>query len=139
MLRGFATISFWADDVKAARAWYSDLFGMAPYFQRPDAENPAYIEFRLGDYEDEFGIIDARYAPHNAAACRGGAIMYWHVDDVNAALEQLLAAGATLFEPVTPRGDGGWVTASVLDPFGNILGIMTNPHYVKTLHELGKA
>lgn len=138
MLRGFATISFWAEDVNAARAWYGDLFGMEPYFQRPDAEHPAYIEFRIGDYEDEFGIIDARYAPHNAASCRGGAIMYWHVDDVNATLEHLLAAGATLFEPVTQRGEG-WYTASVLDPFGNILGIMVNPHYVKTLHELGKA
>jgi hypothetical protein len=25
------------------------------------------------------------------------------------------------------------VTASVVDPFGNILGIMTNPHYVEIL------
>jgi hypothetical protein len=48
MLRGLATISFWADDLKAARAWYSELLGIAPYFERPDAENPAYIEFRLG-------------------------------------------------------------------------------------------
>jgi hypothetical protein len=50
MLRGLATISFWADDLKAARVWYSELLGIAPYFGRPDAENPAYIEFRLGDY-----------------------------------------------------------------------------------------
>ena len=43
MLRGLATISYWADDLKAARAWYTELLGIAPYFERPDSENPAYI------------------------------------------------------------------------------------------------
>jgi hypothetical protein len=33
----------------------------------------------------------------------------------------------------TKRGDSGFVTASVIDPFGNILGIMYNPHYVQVL------
>jgi catechol 2,3-dioxygenase-like lactoylglutathione lyase family enzyme len=51
MLRGMANVSFWAEDVKAARSWYSELFGIEPYFQRPDPENPAYVEFRIGDYQ----------------------------------------------------------------------------------------
>src|SRR4029453_2782396 len=121
MLRGLATVSLWADDVKAARAWYSDVLGMEPYFQRPDAEHPAYVEFRLGDYQDELGIIDSRYRPQPATTDPGGAIVYWHVDDVAGTLETLLALGATEYEALTPRGEGGWVTASVLDPFGNIL------------------
>ncbi|WAC10135.1 VOC family protein [Dyadobacter pollutisoli] len=58
-LRGMAMVNFWGADMKAARAWYSELFGIDPYFQRPDDENPAYIEFRLGDYQHEFGIIDS--------------------------------------------------------------------------------
>ena len=33
MLRGLATISYWADDLKAARAWYSELLGIAPYIE----------------------------------------------------------------------------------------------------------
>lgn len=37
---------------------------------------------------------------------------------------------ATEYQPVTERGQG-FVTASVVDPFGNILGIMTNPHHVE--------
>ena len=139
MLRGLATISYWADDLKAARAWYSDLLGIEPYFQRPDADNPAYIEFRLGDYQDELGIIDAKYAPPRAADGPGGVVAYWHVDDVAATLERLLAMGATEYEPLTPRGEGGWVTASVVDPFGNILGIMYNPHYLEILGTKGKA
>ncbi len=44
MLRGFATISFWADDLEAAKKWYAELLGVEPYFERP-----GYCEFRLGD------------------------------------------------------------------------------------------
>jgi hypothetical protein len=31
------------------------------------------------------------------------------------------------------------VTAAVVDPFGNVLGIMYNPHYVETLESSGRA
>lgn len=132
MLRGMATVSYWADDPKAARAWYSELLGIEPYFQRPDAENPAYIEFRLGDYQAELGIIDSSYAPNGAPTKPGGAVLYWHVDDVADALARVLAMGATEHEPLTRR-EAGFVTASVIDPFGNILGLMYNPHYLEML------
>ena len=131
MLRGFATFNFFADDLIAARDWYADLFGIDAYFHRPDAQNPAYIEFRVGDYEDELGIIDRRYAPHRDEA-PGGAVVYWHVDDVAAAVKDLLARGAKEHEPITERGED-FVTASVVDPFGNILGVIYNPHYVEVL------
>jgi predicted enzyme related to lactoylglutathione lyase len=130
-LRGLANVSFWAADVKAARDWYSRLLGMPPYFQRPDADDPAYIEFRIGKAQDELGIINSAYAPEGPNGPTGGAILYWHVDDVNATYAQLLEMGAKAYEPITPRGTAGFVTASVVDPFGNILGIMYNPHYVE--------
>ena len=53
MLRGIATISFWADDLAAATRWYAELLGIAPYFERP-----GYAEFCIGDYQQELGIID---------------------------------------------------------------------------------
>ena len=89
----------------------------------------AYIEFRVGDDEDELGIIDRRYAPHRNGS-PGGAIIYWHVDDLAAAVKDLVARGAKEHEPILERSDG-FVTASVVDPFGNILGVMYNPHYVE--------
>ena len=82
MLRGMANVSYWADNVKEARKWYAELFGMEPYFQRPDAENPAYIEFRVGDYQHEVGIISRKYKPKLAQDGPGGAVLYWHVDDI---------------------------------------------------------
>ena len=132
MLRGLSTINFWADDLIAAKKWYADLLGIEPYFERPNAEHPAYIEFRLGDYQHELGIIDRRYAPKGSPAGTGGAVAYWHVDDLAAALEKLIAMGAKEYEPITKRGEG-FTTASVLDPFGNILGIMYNRHYLEML------
>jgi predicted enzyme related to lactoylglutathione lyase len=132
MLRGIATVSFFADDLAAAKAWYAELLGIEPYFARPVDGPPAYIEFRIGDYQAELGIIDRRYAPPTAATAPAGAVVYWHVDDVTATLERLLAMGATEHEAQTHRGEG-FVTASVVDPFGNILGIMRNPHYLAIL------
>jgi predicted enzyme related to lactoylglutathione lyase len=132
LLRGIATISFYADDVKAARTWYAKLLGIDPYFERPSAENPAYVEFRLGDYQHELGIIDSKYSPKGANTGPGGAVVFWHVDDVAAALEKVKALGAKEYEPLITR-EAGFVTASVIDPFGNILGLMYNPHYLEIL------
>lgn len=127
MLHGLTTVSFWAADLAAAKQWYSELLGVEPYFERP-----GYIEFRLGDYQHELGIIDRRYAPDPATASPAGAIVYWHVDDVKAALEKLLAMGAQQYQAVIERGEG-FITASAVDPFGNILGIMYNQHYLDVL------
>lgn len=138
-LRGFSTISFWADDVEAAAAWYADFLGFEPYFKRPGPDGRlAYAEFRVGDYQHELGIIDSRFRPASngssaEAGPPGGAIMYWHVDHLEDTVEKLLALGAAEHQPITPRGDSGFVTASVVDPFGNVLGVMSNPHYLEIL------
>lgn len=131
MLQGPATVSFYADRVPQAARWYADLLGFAPYFERPGPEgDPVYVEFRIGDFQTELGIIDSRFrAPEREGP--GGAILYWHVDDVAGAFARLLGSGAAEHQPVTVRGEG-FVTASVVDPFGNVLGIMENQHYRDT-------
>jgi predicted enzyme related to lactoylglutathione lyase len=127
MLRGLTTISFWAADLAAAKTWYAELLGVEPYFERP-----GYIEFRLGDYQHELGVIDSSYAPEGSATVPGGAVVYWHVDDVSATFERLLAMGAKEYQPLMTRGEG-FITAAVVDPFGNVLGIMYNAHYLEVL------
>ena len=134
MLRGLTTVSFWAADLGAAKKWYAELLGIDPYFERP-----GYAEFRLGDYQHELGLIDSRYAPEGSASGPAGAVVYWHVDDVPATFERLLAMGAREHLPITPRGEEGFVTASVVDPFGNVLGIMYNPHYLEVLGSIREA
>ncbi|MFD1413789.1 VOC family protein [Oceanobacillus jeddahense] len=133
-LRGFTTISYWADDMVAAKKWYSELLKIEPYFERSGEDGKiAYVEFRLGDYQHELGLIDRRYEPEAATPDPGGAVMFWHVDDVAVTLEKLLSMGAKEYEGLTHR-EAGFITASVIDPFGNILGIMYNPHYLEILN-----
>jgi predicted enzyme related to lactoylglutathione lyase len=122
-LRGLANVSFFADDVTAAATWYTELLGLPPYFVRD-----GYVEFRLGDHADELGIVDRRFAPTSGGP--SGAIVYWHVDDLTATVGRLLALGATEHDEVRERGHG-FATASVVDPFGNVLGVMTNPHWAE--------
>ena len=51
MLRGLTTVSYWADDMEAARAWDSTVLDVEPYFERPGGDEPAaYLEYRIGDY-----------------------------------------------------------------------------------------
>ncbi|RKN80579.1 VOC family protein [Paenibacillus ginsengarvi] len=138
-LRGMANVSFWAEDLGAAKTWYSKLLGMEPYFQSPSPENPAYIEYRIGDLQDELGIIDKKYAPKAATMTgTGGATLYWHVDDVAGMLNKLEELGATLYEPLTERGVD-WITASVVDPFGNIIGLIHSPHYIEIWNSIQKS
>ncbi|UWP84570.1 VOC family protein [Dactylosporangium fulvum] len=124
-LRGLANVSYWAADWKAAKDWYGELIGFEPYFLRD-----GYAEWRLGDDLDELGLIDSRYRPAGMASGPGGAVLYWHVDDVHGMFARLLAMGATEHEPPQDRGSG-FVTATVVDPFGNLLGVMYNPHYAE--------
>jgi predicted enzyme related to lactoylglutathione lyase len=81
----------------------------------------AYVEFRVGDYEHELGIITRRFAAPGQTGTAAGAVVYWQVDDVQASFERLLAMGASAHEQPVERGPG-FVTASVIDPFGNVLG-----------------
>ncbi|QHT56862.1 VOC family protein [Cellulomonas sp. H30R-01] len=130
-LRGISTLSLWADDVTAAGAWYADLLGVEPYYARPEPPAaPSYLEFRLGDHGTELGIIDRRFAlPGLRTGEPGGIVAYWAVDDVQKALDTFLAAGATPLQPITEFGPG-FVTAAVVDPFGNVVGLMYNQHYL---------
>ncbi|GAA3038908.1 VOC family protein [Streptosporangium longisporum] len=139
MFRGFATASFYADDVVKARAWYAELLGVEAYYEMagPDGA-PAYVEFRVGDYRHELGIIDRRYAPEGPFTGPGGAVVFWHVDDLPATVERLLRMGAGEYEPITER-EAGFATASVTDPFGNVLGVMHNPHYLEVLRSFRTA
>ena len=113
--------------------------GVEPYFTSEAAgRGPGYVEFRIGDYQHELGIIDRRFASPELAAGPGGVVVYWHVDDVAATLDRLVSLGAKQLQALTERGPG-FVTASVVDPFGNVLGIMYNRHYLDILGNRGGA
>lgn len=137
MLRGLTTVAYQSADLEAAKSWYTSVLGIEPYFNRTE-----YVEFRVGDYEHELGILDSRYLPDLGGDQRsgepGGAIVYWHVDDARAAYERLIELGAAPHQPPRDFGEN-FVGAAVVDPFGNILGIMSNPHYLEVVERRSAA
>ena len=53
-------------------------------------------------------------------------VAYWHVDDIEAKLAEVTAAGAKVKDPARDVGRGRLV-ATVTDPDGNVLGLLQDP------------
>lgn len=115
MLLGLRTAIYPAPDLGRAKAWYAQVLGQEPYF-----DQPFYVGFEVGGFE--LGLLP------DAVPGVTGAQALWGVADAEAALERLLVLGATPLEPARDVGDGIKV-AAVVDPFGNRLGIIENPHF----------
>lgn len=113
-LQGLRTVIYPAADLDTAKAWWTRMLGFAPYF-----DEPFYVGYEVAGYE--LGLL-----PDGDPS--DGAIIYWGVADVAAAVEVALADGATGHAPVAEVG-GGIVTASVRTPSGTILGFIYNPHF----------
>ena len=116
--QGLRTVVYHAPVLAEAKAWYSAVLGIKPYF-----DQPFYAGFNVGGYE--LGLDpDVSSTPGG----KSGAVIYWGVADAQAALERLTELGAVARSAVLDVGDGIKV-ASVFDPFGNIFGIIQNPHF----------
>jgi predicted enzyme related to lactoylglutathione lyase len=115
---GLRTVIYHAPDLAKARAWYSSALGIEPYF-----DQPFYVGYNVGGYE--LGLDpDASSTPGG----NHGSVAYWGVTDAQSAFDRLVSLGATERSAVQEVGEGIRV-ATVLDPFGNILGIIENPHF----------
>ena len=130
ILRGISTIKFYASNHNEAAEWYTKFWGSVPYFKVVD-----YEEFCIGGYQQELGIINSTFSPQNINDKPTGATVYWHVDNLQDTFDKLQSLGAKIFQPIADR-ENGFSTASLVDPFGNILGIMTNPHYLEILEKV---
>jgi len=118
MFLGLRTVAYQAKELDKAKAWYSDVLGLQPYF-----DQPFYVGFNVGGFE--LGIThEAGAAPNRKPA----GIAYWGVADAQAVYKRLIELGATGFEPVQDVGEGILIGA-VHDPFGNVLGVIQNPRF----------
>jgi catechol 2,3-dioxygenase-like lactoylglutathione lyase family enzyme len=117
MFQGLRTVIYAVADLEKAKDWYSRALGQPPYFSEP-----FYVGFNVGGFE--LGLdpdVSKVKAGNNAVA-------YWGVADARAAHARLLALGAREDTPVRDVGEG-IVVGTVVDPFGNVLGIIQNPHF----------
>ncbi len=120
MFLGLRTVVYYVGDLERAKAWWSDLLGLTPYF-----DQPFYVGFNVGGYELGLHPLDGESGEKIGPS---SAITYWGVPDIAVSCERIIAAGAVEHQTIQDVGDGIMV-AAVVDPFGNIVGLIQNPHF----------
>lgn len=117
MFQGLRTVIYHVDNLQQAKEWYSNALGIKPYF-----DEPFYVGFNVGGFE--LGLD-----PDMKGVSKGNnAVAYWGVSDAKAAYKRLQDLGAKKHSDPQEVGDG-IVVATVTDPYGNVFGIIENPHF----------
>jgi catechol 2,3-dioxygenase-like lactoylglutathione lyase family enzyme len=117
MIQGLRTVIYPTPDLAKGKAWYCQVLGHNPYF-----DEPFYVGFSVGGFE--LGLIP------DGVPSSDGPLAYWGVGagEIAAEVQRLTQLGATVHEPVKDVG-GGIRVAAVRDPFGNLFGVIENPHF----------
>jgi predicted enzyme related to lactoylglutathione lyase len=108
-------------DLARAKAWYSAAFGMQPYF-----DEPFYVGFNIAGCE-----LGLDPDPAGGSAGPGGVTAYWGVPDIEAAVRHFTQVGGKVATAIQDVGEGIRV-AAIADPFGNLVGLIQNPHFHKS-------
>ncbi|QMW05474.1 VOC family protein [Spirosoma foliorum] len=112
---GLRTVIYAAPNLSETKEWYTKAFGVEPYF-----DQPFYVGFNIGGFE--LGLDP------NAQIVEGSTLTYWGVSDIGVSVQNLVSLGATLHSDIQDVGEGIKVSA-VRDPFGNVIGVIENPHF----------
>ena len=118
MFLGLRTAIYHVGDINKAKEWYTSILGFGPYF-----DEPFYVGFNVGGYE-----LGLQPGGTDSSGTAEGVVAYWGVENAETAIQRVLDLGATKHEDVQDVG-GGIKVATVKDPFGNIFGVIENPHF----------
>ena len=112
--QGIKTVLHPVSDLEAAKAVYTALLGMPP-----QADSSYYVGYEAEG--QQIGLV-----PAGGPQAMTSPVAYWHVDDIEAKLAEVTAAGATVKDAVRDVG-GGRLVATFTDPDGNVLGLLQDP------------
>jgi len=115
MINGMRSTFYPVGDLAKGKQWYGKVFGKEPYF-----DQPFYVGYEIGGFE--LGLV-----PDGTPGI-SGATVYWGVDDIEAEMERIVGLGATVHSAIQDVGESIKV-ADLVDPFGNLLGLIYNPHF----------
>ncbi|UFH52487.1 VOC family protein [Spirosoma sp. KNUC1025] len=107
---GLRTVIYAAPSLEKTKEWYTKALGIEPYF-----DEPFYVGFNVGGYE--LGLDP------NAQPAEGSTLK-----QIEPEVQRLLDLGATVKDAVEEVGDEIKV-AAIRDPFGNVVGLIENPHF----------
>ena len=106
--QGIKTVLHPVSDLAKAKAVYAALLGI-----QPQADSEYYVGFDVAG--QHIGLVPG--------GSMTGPVAYWHVDDIEAKLAEVTAAGGAVHE--APRSVGpGRTVATFTDPDGNVLGLL---------------
>ncbi len=108
---GIKTVLHPVTDLAKARPVYTALLGTPP---QHDAAY--YVGYEASG--QHIGLV-----PGGGPQGMTSPVAYWHVQDIEAKLAEVTAAGATVKEPPHDVG-GGRLVAAFTDPDGNVLGLI---------------
>ena len=110
-VQGIKTVLHPVSDIEKAQAVYTALLGV-----EPQTVSSFYVGYDVAG--QHIGLL-----PGGGPQGLTSPVAYWHVDDIEAKLAEVTAAGATVKDAPNEVG-GGRVVASVTDPDGNVLGLI---------------
>ena len=108
---GIKTVLHPVSDLEGAKAVYGALLGA-----EPTADSPYYVGFDAAG--QHIGLV-----PGGGPQGMTSPVAFWHVQDIEAKLAEVTAAGATVQEAPHEVG-GGRLVATVTDSDGNVLGLL---------------
>lgn len=113
MINGICHVDFSAQDDTLA-GFYSGIFGwkLTPYGE-------GYTLWQNGEEQLGGGFT----LPQGGQPFAPGALPYIHVEDIDATLEKIAAAGGSTIMPKMDIGNGHGFCAIFLDPQGNKTGL----------------
>src|SRR5215475_12757885 len=109
--QGILTVLHPVSDLEAAKPVYTALLGT-----EPQHDAPYYVGYEAAG--QHIGLV-----PGGGPQGMSSPVAYWHVEDIEAKLAEVTAAGGTVREPAHDVG-GGRLVATVADPDGNVLGLV---------------
>ncbi len=115
MSNGLRTVLYPAPDLAKAKAWYEGVFQQKPYF-----DEPFYAGLEIDGFE--LGLVP------DAQPASAGVKALWGVEDIEQELQRLRAAGVAVAGEVQEVG-GGIKVVDIVDPFGNLVGLIENLHF----------
>jgi predicted enzyme related to lactoylglutathione lyase len=118
VLLGLRTVVYKVTDLATAKEWWRRHFGITPYF-----DEPFYVGYDVGGYELGLDPDGEGRKPGP-----GGSVAYWGVNDLRATLNTLKTNGVRVIRDAEDVGEGILVS-SIEDPFGNLVGLIENPHF----------
>ena len=113
---GPRTVVYFVSDLEEAIKWYTAALGFGPYYNED-----FYVGLNVEGYE--LGLMPGKHPPEPSEHM---SVAYWGVENIEKAVARLTDLGASIRTDIE---DVGVKVATLVDPFGNVIGVLEHPSF----------